>query len=173
MQEQGRPKGSPSNPSTIRPANPRISNLNSALLFLYVAQEEFSSNSVIWSDIEVIAYLLTQTRDSIQTEHDKGPKLASALLPTSVLEESTSIRWNRLTIANDAADLLQQTEALQRAGIQFIVGTHKPWKQRSWELWLMVPSKYYAQAVACLGALPQKSNCIIMGGWAPTGNVEQ
>jgi hypothetical protein len=72
MQEQGRPKDSPSNPSAIRPVHPRISNLNSALLFLYVAQEEFSSNSVIWCDIDIITYLLTQTRDAIQTAHDKG-----------------------------------------------------------------------------------------------------
>jgi len=96
----------------------------------------------------------------------RGPILASALLRISVLEESTSIRWDRLTIANDAADLLQQTEALHSAGIQFIVGNHKSWKERSWELWLMVPSKDYSQAVACIGTLPQKSNCIILEGWA-------
>jgi hypothetical protein len=90
--------------------------------------------------------------------------LSSALLPTSVFEESTSIRWDRLTIANDAADLLQQTEALTSAGIEFVVGSHKPWKATGWEPWLMVPSKYYSQAVACIGALPQKSNRIVMGG---------
>ena len=94
----------------------------------------------------------------------RGPILASALLRISVLEESTSIRWDRLTIANDAADLLQQTEALQSAGIEFIVGNHRPWKVRGWELWLMVPSKYYSQAVACIGVLAQKRNCIVMGG---------
>jgi hypothetical protein len=84
------------------------------------------------------------------------------LLRTSVFEESRSIRWDRLTIANDAADLLQQTEALQSAGIEFIVENLKPWKARG-ELWLMVPSKYYSQAVACIGVLAQKSNCIVMG----------
>jgi hypothetical protein len=94
----------------------------------------------------------------------RWPNLSSALLRTSVFEESTSIRWDRLTIANDAADLLQQTEALHSAGIEFVVGNHKPWKSRGWELWLMVPSKYYTQAVACIGVLAQKSNCIIMGG---------
>jgi hypothetical protein len=94
----------------------------------------------------------------------RRPNLSSASLRTSVLEESTSIRWNRLTIADDTADLLQQTEALRSAGIEFIVGSHKPWKARSWELWLMVPSKYYPQAVACIEALSQKSNCITMGG---------
>jgi hypothetical protein len=172
MQEQVRKKNHPSNSSTFRPPNQPISNLNGALLFLHVAQEEFSSNSVHGCDIDIITYLLTQTRDAIQTERDKGPNLASASLRTSVLEESTSIRWNRLTIANDAADLLQQTEALHSAGIQFIVGNHKRWKQRSWELWLMVPSRYYTQAVACLGALPQKSNGIIVGGWPHTGNIE-
>jgi hypothetical protein len=171
MQEQVRKKNHPSNSSTFRPPN-QLSNLNGALLFLHVAQEEFSSNSVHGCDIDIITYLLTQTRDAIQTERDKGPNLASASLRTSVLEESTSIRWNRLTIANDAADLLQQTEALHSAGIQFIVGNHKRWKQRSWELWLMVPSRYYTQAVACLGALPQKSNGIIVGGWPHTGNIE-
>ena len=88
--------------------------------------------------------------------------MSSGLLRTSVFEESTSIRWDRLTIADDAADLLQQTEALNSAGIGFIVGSHKPWKARSWELWLMVPSKYYPQAVACIEALSQKSNCITM-----------
>jgi hypothetical protein len=172
MQEQVRTKNYPSNSSTTHPPNQPISNLNSALLFLRVAQDEFPPNSVYSCDIDIIIYLLTQTRDAIQTKHDKGPNLASALLRTSVLEESTSIRWNRLTIANDAADLLQQTEALHSAGIQFIVGNHKSWKQRSWELWLMVPSKYYTQAVACLGALPKKSNGIIVGGWPHTGNVE-
>ena len=86
------------------------------------------------------------------------PNLSSALLRTSVFEESTSIRWDRLTVANDAADLLQQTEALNSAGIEFIVGSHKPWKSRGWELWLMVPSKNYPQAIACIGALPQQSN---------------
>jgi hypothetical protein len=96
----------------------------------------------------------------------RGPNLASALLCTSVLEESTSIRWNRLTIANDAADSLQQTEALPSAGIQFIVENHRSWKEAGWELWLMVPSKYYLRAVACIGALPQKRHCIILGGWA-------
>jgi hypothetical protein len=69
-----------------------------------------------------------------------------------------------MTIANDAADLLQQAEALRSAGIEFIVGSHKPWKARSLELWLMVPSQYYSRAVACIEALPQKSNCITMGG---------
>jgi hypothetical protein len=85
------------------------------------------------------------------------------LLRTSVFEESTSIRWDRLTIANDAADLLKQTEALHSAGIEFIVGSHKPWKSRGWELWLMVPSKYHTQAIACIGALPQQSNFHIHG----------
>jgi hypothetical protein len=88
----------------------------------------------------------------------RWPNLSSALLRTSVFEESTSIRWDRLTIADDAADLLQQTEALHSAGIEFIVGSHKPWKSRGWELWLMVPSKYFTQALACIGALPQQSN---------------
>jgi hypothetical protein len=88
----------------------------------------------------------------------RWPNLSSALLRTSVFEESTSIRWDRLTIANDAADLLQQTEALHSAGIEFIVGSHKPWKSRGWELWLMVPSKYHTQAIACIGALPPQSN---------------
>jgi len=90
--------------------------------------------------------------------------LSSELLRTSAFDEATSIRWDRLTIADDAADLLLQTEALHSAGIEFIVGNHKPWKARSWELWLMVPSKYYSQAVACIGALSQKSDCITTGG---------
>jgi hypothetical protein len=94
----------------------------------------------------------------------RWPNLSSASLPTAVFEESTSIRWDRLIIANDPADLLQQSEALKSAGIAFVVGNHKPWKARGWELWLMVPSKYYSQAVACIGAPPQKSNRIVMGG---------
>jgi hypothetical protein len=92
----------------------------------------------------------------------RWPNLSSALLRTSVFEESTSIRWDRLTVANDAADLLQQTEALHSAGIEFIVANHKSWKERGCELWLMVPSNVYSRAVTCIGTLPQKSNCIIL-----------
>jgi hypothetical protein len=75
MQEQVPTKHHLSIASTIRPPNQPISNINSALLFLHVAQEEFSSNSIYWCDIDIITYLLTQTRDAIQTEHDKGAKL--------------------------------------------------------------------------------------------------
>ena len=71
--------------------------------------------------------------------------MSKALLRTSVFEESTSIRWDRVTIADDTADLLKQTEALNSAGIEFVVGNHKPWKARGWELWLMVPSQYYRE----------------------------
>jgi hypothetical protein len=164
MLEKVHTKYPPSLSFPIRPPTQHLSNLNSALLFLNVAQEEFSSNSLYWCDIDIIRYLLTQTRDAIQGEHDKEPNLASALLRNSVIEESTSIRWKRLTIANEAADLVQQTEALQGAGIKFIVGNHKSWKEESWELWLMVPSKYYSRAVACIGALPQKSSCVTLEG---------
>lgn len=164
MQEKVRTKYHPSLSFLIRPPTRHLSNLNSALLFLNVAQEEFPSNSLYWCDIDIVRYLLTQTRDAIQAEHDKGPKLASsALLRDSVLEESTSIRWSRLTIANDAADLVQQTEALHSAGIKCIIGNHKSRKEESWELWLMVPSKSYSRAAACIGTLPQKSNGVTLG----------
>jgi hypothetical protein len=75
MQKEVRTKYHPSNLSKIRPPIQHLSNLNSALLFLHVAQDEFSPNSLHWCDIDIISYLLTQTRDAIQTEHDKGAKL--------------------------------------------------------------------------------------------------
>ena len=75
MQEQVRTKHHPSNSSTIRPTNQPLSNLNSALLFLNVAQGEFSSNSDYWCDIEILKFLLTQTRDQIEAEYDEAAKL--------------------------------------------------------------------------------------------------
>jgi hypothetical protein len=75
MQEQEHTKYHPSNSSTIHPPNQPVSNLNCALLFLNVAQGEFSSNSGYWCDIEIMKYLLTQTRDQIKEEYDKVAKL--------------------------------------------------------------------------------------------------
>ena len=75
MQEQVRMKYHPSNLSTIRPPNQPLSNLNSALLFLDVAQAEFSTNSGYWCDIEIVKHLLIQTRDQIKAEYDKVAKL--------------------------------------------------------------------------------------------------
>jgi hypothetical protein len=71
MHEKVRTKDRPSDSSTIHPTNQPLSNLNSALLFLNVAQGEFSSNSDYWCDIEILKYLLTQTRDEIKAEYDK------------------------------------------------------------------------------------------------------
>ena len=75
MQEQVLTKHHPSNSSTIHPPTQLLSNLNSALLFLSVAQGEFSSNSDHWCDIEILKDLLTQTRDQIKAEYDKAAKL--------------------------------------------------------------------------------------------------
>jgi hypothetical protein len=75
MQEQVRTKYHPSNLSTIRPPNQPLSSLNSALLFLDVAQAEFSSNSGYWCDIAIVKYLLVQTRDQIKEEYDKVARL--------------------------------------------------------------------------------------------------
>jgi hypothetical protein len=74
MQEV-RTKYYPSDLSTISPPNQPLSNLNGALLFLSIAQAEFSSNSGYWCDIEIMKYLLTQTRDQIKAEYDKVAKL--------------------------------------------------------------------------------------------------
>jgi hypothetical protein len=75
MQEQVRPKYDPSNSSTILYTNQPGRNLNIALLFLDVAQAEFSSNSAYWCDIEIVKHLLIQTRDQIKVESDKVAKL--------------------------------------------------------------------------------------------------
>jgi hypothetical protein len=56
MQEEVGTQYHPSNLSTIRPPNHTVSNLNLALLFLDVAQAEFSSNSGYWCDIEIVRY---------------------------------------------------------------------------------------------------------------------
>jgi hypothetical protein len=74
MQEQVRTKSHPSNPSTKLPKkNGR--NLSIALLFLDVAQAEFSSNSEYWCDIEILKHLLIKTRDQIKADYDKVAKL--------------------------------------------------------------------------------------------------
>jgi hypothetical protein len=75
MQEQVRTKYDPSNSSTILYTNQPGRNLNIALLFLDVAQAEFSSNSAYWCDIEIVKHLLIQTRDQIKAESDKVAKL--------------------------------------------------------------------------------------------------
>jgi hypothetical protein len=75
MQEQVRTKYDPSNSSTILYTNQPGRNLNIALLFLDVAQAEFSSNSAHWCDIEIVKHLLIQTRDQIKAESDKVAKL--------------------------------------------------------------------------------------------------
>jgi hypothetical protein len=65
----------PSNLPTIRPPNETVRNLTLSLLFLDVAQSEFSSNSGRWCDIEIVKHLLIQTRDQIKAEYDKVAKL--------------------------------------------------------------------------------------------------
>ena len=75
MQEQVRMKYHPSNLPTIRPPNETVRNLTLSLLFLDVAQSEFSSNSGHWCDIEIVKHLLIQTRDQIKAEYDKVAKL--------------------------------------------------------------------------------------------------
>ena len=75
MQEQVCTKYDPSNSSTILYTNQPGRNLNIALLFLDVAQAEFSSNSAYWCDIEIVKHLLIQTRDQIKAESDKVAKL--------------------------------------------------------------------------------------------------
>ena len=75
MQEQVRTMYHPSNLSTISPPSHPVRNLNLALLFLDVAQAEFSSNSGYWCDIEIVKHLLTKTHDQIKAEYDKVAKL--------------------------------------------------------------------------------------------------
>jgi hypothetical protein len=75
MQEEVRTQYHPSNLSTIRLPNQTVRNLNLALLFLDVAQAEFSPNSGYWCDIEIVKHLLIQTRDQIKAEYDKVAKL--------------------------------------------------------------------------------------------------
>jgi hypothetical protein len=75
MQEQVGTKYDPSNSSTIFQTNQPGRNLSIALLFLDVAQGEFSSNSRYWCDIEIVKHLLIQTRDQIKAEYDKVAKL--------------------------------------------------------------------------------------------------
>jgi len=75
MQEEVRTQNHPSNLSTIRPPNHAGRNLNLALLFLDIAQAEFSSNSGYWFDIEIVKHLLIQTHDQIKAEYDRAAKL--------------------------------------------------------------------------------------------------
>ena len=75
MQEQVRTKSHPSNPSTKLTKNQPGRNLSIALLFLDVAQAEFSSNSEYWCDIEILKHLLIKTRDQIKADYDKVAKL--------------------------------------------------------------------------------------------------
>jgi hypothetical protein len=75
MQEEVCTQYHPSNLSTIRPPNQTVRNLTLSLLFLDVAQAEFSSNSAYWCDIEIVKHLLIQTRDQIKVESDKVAKL--------------------------------------------------------------------------------------------------
>ena len=75
MQEEVCTQYHPSNLSTIRPPNQTVRNLTLSLLFLDVAQSEFSTSSVHWCDIEIVKHLLIQTRDQIKAEYDKVAKL--------------------------------------------------------------------------------------------------
>jgi hypothetical protein len=75
MQEEASTQYHPSNLSTIHPPNHTVRNLNLSLLFLDVAQAEFSFNSGDWCDIEIVKYLLIQTRDQIKAKYDKVAKL--------------------------------------------------------------------------------------------------
>jgi hypothetical protein len=75
MQEAVCTQDHPSNLSTIRPPNQNVRNLTLSLLFLDVAQSEFSTSSVHWCDIEIVKHLLIQTRDQIKAEYDKVAKL--------------------------------------------------------------------------------------------------
>jgi hypothetical protein len=75
MQEQVRTSSHPSNSFTICPPNQPVRNLKIALLFLDIAQSDFSSNSGYWCDIEIVKHLITQTLDQIKAEYDKVAKL--------------------------------------------------------------------------------------------------
>ena len=75
MQVQVSTKYDPSNSSTILHTNQPGRNLNIALLFLDVAQADFSPNSGYWCDIEIVKHLLIQTRDQIGAEYDRLAKL--------------------------------------------------------------------------------------------------
>jgi hypothetical protein len=58
------------------------------------------------------------------------------------------IRWKRLLIATDAAQLRRLTLQLDANEIRHAIGSHIPWKARATEPWLMVPAADLSRAIA-------------------------
>jgi hypothetical protein len=59
-----------------------------------------------------------------------------------------TVRWKRLLIAKDAAQLERLTLQLDANEIRHAIGLHRPWKAVATEPWLMVPSKDLSRATA-------------------------
>jgi hypothetical protein len=59
-----------------------------------------------------------------------------------------TVRWKRLLIAKDAAQLERLTLQLDANEIRHAIGLHRPWKAVATEPWLMVPSKDLSRAAA-------------------------
>jgi hypothetical protein len=65
-----------------------------------------------------------------------------------------TVRWKRLHIAKDAAQLERLTLQLDANEIRHAIGLHRPWKAVVTEPWLMVPSKDLSRAAALSGNGP-------------------
>jgi hypothetical protein len=59
-----------------------------------------------------------------------------------------TVRWKRLLIAKDAAQLERLRLQLDANEIRHAIGLHRPWKAVTTEPWLMVPSKDLRRATA-------------------------
>jgi hypothetical protein len=59
-----------------------------------------------------------------------------------------TVRWKRLLIAKDAAQLKHITLQLDANEIRHAIGLHRPWKAVATEPWLMVQSKDLSRATA-------------------------
>ena len=58
------------------------------------------------------------------------------------------IRWKRLLIATDPAQLRRLTLQLDANEIRHAIGLHIPWKTGATEPWLMVPAADLSRAIA-------------------------
>jgi hypothetical protein len=58
------------------------------------------------------------------------------------------IRWKRVLIATDAAQLSRLTLQLDANEIRHAIGLHIPWKAGATEPWLMVPAADLSRAIA-------------------------
>jgi len=58
------------------------------------------------------------------------------------------VRWKRLLIADNAAQLQRLTLRLEANDIRHAIGLHLPWKAVATEPWLMVPAADLLRAAA-------------------------